>query len=202
MRVAIYARVSTQDQTTANQLPDVRRYIDARNWTITREYIDQGISGSRERRPALDALCTDARRRRFDVLLVWRLDRLGRSVSHLVGLLEELTALGIAFVSLNEGIDATTAAGRLQLHVLAAIAQFERDRIAERVRASLNRARAAGKRLGRPRKVPLAAGYRISVRDAARLWNVSPATAARRLSRGLTPETNPPATDGSFAPVL
>src|SRR5712671_3010348 len=102
------------------------------------------------RRPALDQLVTDARRRRFDVLVCWRLDRLGRSLRHLITLLEELQALGIAFVSLNEGIDATTPAGKLQMHILGAIAEFERARIAERVKAGLRRARADGKRLGRP----------------------------------------------------
>ena len=109
-----------------------------------------GASGTKDRRPALDALMKDAKRRRFDVLVVWRLDRLGRNLKHLVTLLEDVQAVGIAFVSLGEGIDCTTAAGRLQLHVLAALAEFERARIAERVRAGLARVRASGKRLGRP----------------------------------------------------
>jgi DNA invertase Pin-like site-specific DNA recombinase len=87
----------------------------------------------------LDALLADARRRRFDVLVVWRLDRLGRNLRHLITLLEDLQALGIAFVSLNEGIDATTPAGKLQMHILGAIAEFERARIAERVKAGLQR---------------------------------------------------------------
>jgi hypothetical protein len=99
------------------------------------EYIDRGVSGAKDRRPSLDRLVVDARRRRFDVLVVWRLDRLGRNLKHLVTLLEDMQAVGIAFVSLGEGIDCTTAAGRLQLHVLAALAEFERARIAERVRA-------------------------------------------------------------------
>src|SRR4249919_2306574 len=116
------------------------------------EFVDSGVSGAKDKRPALDALLKDARRRRFDVLVVWRLDRLGRNLRHLITLLEELNALGIAFVSLNEGIDATTPAGKLQMHILGAIAEFERARIAERVRAGLQRARAQGKRLGRPRK--------------------------------------------------
>ena len=96
------------------------------------EYIDKGVSGAKDRRPSLDRLVVDARRRRFDVLVVWRLDRLGRNLKHLVTLLEDVQAVGIAFVSLGEGIDCTTAAGRLQLHVLAALAEFERARIAER----------------------------------------------------------------------
>ena len=149
MRCAIYARVSTSEQTCDNQLIELRRYVEARGWTGT-EFVDSGVSGTKDRRPALDALMKDAKRRRFDVLVVWRLDRLGRNLKHLVTLLEDVQAVGIAFVSLGEGIDCTTAAGRLQLHVLAALAEFERARIAERVRAGLARVRASGKRLGRP----------------------------------------------------
>jgi len=99
------------------------------------------VSGAKERRPALDQLLADAKRRRFDVLVYWRLDRLGRSLKHLMTLLEDLQALGIAFVSLAEGIDATTPAGKLQMHLLGAIAEFERERIRERVLAGLQRAR-------------------------------------------------------------
>jgi DNA invertase Pin-like site-specific DNA recombinase len=119
---------------------------------------------------------------------VWRLDRLGRNLRHLITLLEELQALGIAFVSLNEGIDATTPAGKLQMHILGAIAEFERARIAERVKAGLQRARAAGKRLGRPRKLPSTIAVPGgSVRDAARIWGVSKSTAARWISGGQVP---------------
>src|ERR671931_2243231 len=119
MRAAIYARVSTFDQEPENQLGELRRYVTARGWTAV-EHVDRGISGAKDRRPALDGLLRDARRRRFDVLVVWRLDRLGRNLRHLIVLLEELQALGIAFVSLGEGIDTSTPAGRLQLHVLSA----------------------------------------------------------------------------------
>jgi DNA invertase Pin-like site-specific DNA recombinase len=182
MRAAIYARVSTFDQEPENQLAEIRRYINARGWNAV-EYTDRGISGAKDKRPALDRLLTDARRRRFDVLVVWRLDRLGRNLRHLITLLEELQALGIAFVSLNEGIDATTPAGKLQMHILGAIAEFERARIAERVKAGLQRARAAGRRLGRPRKVPSTIAVPGgSVRQAARIWGVSKSTAARWIS--------------------
>jgi DNA invertase Pin-like site-specific DNA recombinase len=127
--------------------------VQARGWTAV-EYVDRGISAAKDRRPALDAMLTAARRRKVDVVVCWRLDRLGRNLRHLVVLLEELQTLGVAFISLNEGIDATTPAGRLQMAVLGAIAQFERERIAERVKAGLARARAQGKRLGRPRRQP------------------------------------------------
>ena len=151
MRAAIYARVSTLDQQPENQLVEVRRYVQARDWTAA-EYVDRGVSGSKDRRPALAALVTDARRRRFDVLVCWRLDRLGRNLRHLITLLDELQALGVAFVSLAEGIDATTPAGKLQMHILGAIAEFERERIRERVMAGLARARREGKAAGAARE--------------------------------------------------
>src|SRR5262245_52996373 len=170
MRAAIYARVSTLDQEPENQLQELRRYVEARGWTAV-EYVDRGISGAKERRPALDGLVADARRRRFDVVVCWRLDRLGRNLKHLVTLLEELHAVGVAFVSLGEGIDCTTPAGKLQLHILAALAEFERERIRERVLAGLARARSQGKRLGRPRRGPVPVAVPGgSVRAAATVW--------------------------------
>ena len=184
MRAAIYARVSTLDQQPENQLAELRTYVQARGWSA-HEYSDKGISGTKEKRPALDALIRDAKRRRFDVLICWRLDRLGRSLKHLVTLLDELQVLGIAFVSLAEGIDATTPAGKLQMHILAAIAEFERARIAERVAAGLARARRNGTRLGRPEKVVsegvLGPVRGLPIREAARRLNVSPTTAHRWL---------------------
>ena len=187
-RAAIYARVSTLDQEPENQLAELRQYTAARGWTAT-EYVDQGVSGAKERRPALDQVIADARRRRFDVLVCWRLDRLGRNLKHLVTLLDELQALGVAFVSLGEGIDCTTPAGRLQLHILAALAEFERSRIAERVHAGLARARRQGKRLGRPRltRLPAQLPRRVTVRQAATAWGVSKSTAARWISQGTIP---------------
>jgi DNA invertase Pin-like site-specific DNA recombinase len=188
MRAAIYARVSTFDQEPENQLAELRRYVEARSWTAV-EYVDRGVSGAKDRRPALDTLVAQAKRRRFDVLICWRLDRLGRNLKHLITLLEELQALGVAFVSLAEGIDATTPAGKLEMHILGAIAEFERARIQERVRAGLARAKAQGKRLGRPRVHPVKAFDTdgLTVRAAARLWNVSKSTAARWLATGRSP---------------
>jgi DNA invertase Pin-like site-specific DNA recombinase len=170
MKSAIYARVSTIDQEPENQLQELRRYAQARGWAAV-EYVDRGVSGAKDRRPALDELIVDAKRRRFDVLICWRLDRLGRNLRHLILFLDELSALGVAFVSLAEGIDATTPAGRLQLHVLGAIAEFERARIAERVRLGMRRAKAQGKHLGRPRRnvtdEEIAAVDQLSLRKAA-----------------------------------
>lgn len=149
MRAAIYARVSTFDQEPENQLQELRRYCEVRGWTSI-EFVDRGISGAKDRRPALDELLAAAKRRKFDVVVCWRLDRLGRNLKHLVTLLDELQALGVAFVSMGEGIDCTTPAGKLQLHILVALAEFERGRIQERVKAGLARAKAQGVRLGRP----------------------------------------------------
>lgn len=182
MRCAIYVRVSTLDQEPENQLLELRRYVSARSWTAV-DYLDRGISGAKDRRPGLDQLVADARRRRFDVLVCWRLDRLGRNLRHLVILLEELQALGVAFVSLGEGIDATTPAGKLQMHILGAIAEFERARIAERIRAGLSRARAQGTRLGRrPHRISdqdLQRVSELSIRKAARVLGVPPSVLHR-----------------------
>ena len=182
MRAAIYARVSTLDQEPENQLQELRRYVQARGWEAT-EYVDHGVSGAKDRRPALDRLVTDAKRRRFDVLVCWRLDRLGRNLRHLILLLDDLQAIRVGFVSLAEGIDATTPAGRLQLHVLGAIAEFERARIAERVKAGLARAKARGQRLGRPvAEIPLERLQSVcglSLNEGARKLRVSVSTLKR-----------------------
>src|SRR5262245_46663300 len=131
MKAAIYARVSTFDQEPENQLQELRRYVEARGWASA-EYVDRGVSGAKDRRPSIDEMMPYAKRGKFDVVICWRLYRLGRNLKHLITLLDDRQCLGVGFVSLNEGIDATTAAGRLQMAVLAAIAAFERDRIVER----------------------------------------------------------------------
>lgn len=188
MRAAIYSRVSTTEQTVENQRIELTRYIDARGWSLAKEYADVGVSGAKGRRPALDQMITDAKRRRFDVLVCWKLDRLGRNLKHLITLLDDLQALGIAFVSLGEGIDATTPAGKLQMHILGAIAEFERARVAERVKAGLQRARMQGKRLGRPRTHPAVIDVPGgTVRAAAAVWGVSKTTAAKWIAAGRSP---------------
>jgi DNA invertase Pin-like site-specific DNA recombinase len=133
------------------QLRELREYCERRGWTVTGEYVDTGISGAKDRRPELDRLMSDAYKRRFDVIAVWKFDRFARSVSHLLGALDTFRVLGIEFVSLSESLDTATPAGRMVFTVLGAVAELERSLIAERVRAGLRNARAKGKRLGRPR---------------------------------------------------
>ena len=189
MKAAIYARVSTNDgrQTCDNQLLELRRYIEARGWEAV-EYVDSGVSGSRESRPALDDLMKAVHRRQVDAVVVFALDRLGRSLTHLVRIIEDWQNLGVSLVSLRDGLDLGSASGRLQMHILAALAQFERERIRERVLAGLQRARRQGTRLGRPRKVPTTVAIPgDSVRAAARTWGVSKSTAARWIATGRSP---------------
>jgi DNA invertase Pin-like site-specific DNA recombinase len=182
MRAALYVRVSTTDQHLDNQLDELKKYAQHRGWAETIVYSDR-VSGAKDRRPGLDDLLKAARRRQIDVVICWRLDRLGRSLRHLLNVLQELQALGVGFISLNEGLDATTPAGRLQMHLLGAFAEFERARIQERVLAGLARARREGKRLGRPprhitrRELELTA--LLSVRTAARELQVSPSQVHR-----------------------
>jgi len=150
-KVGLYARVSTNhSQDPETQLLALREYARARNLEIAGEYVDIGISGSKEKRPSLDRLMMHARRRCFDAILVARFDRFARSTRHLVLALEEFNALGIDFISLSECVDTSTPMGKLVYTVIAAVAELERSLIRERVVMGINRARASGKRLGRP----------------------------------------------------
>ena len=150
-RVALYARVSTcNGQDPEMQLRELREYASRRGWTVTSEYVDQGVSGSKESRPELNHLMADAHRRKFDAILVWKIDRFGRSLKHLVNALADLCAYGVAFISFRDNIDLSTPSGRLMFQIIGAMAEFERSLIQERVRAGLRNARAKGKRLGRP----------------------------------------------------
>ncbi len=149
-RIAIYARVSTTDQSTESQLLDLRRYTRERGWTIFKEYCDNGVSGTKDSRPALNVLMNDAKKRRFDVVLVWRFDRFARSTKHLILALEEFKNLGVDFVSFQENIDTSSPLGSAIFTIISAVAQLERDIIAERVKAGLRRAKENGKKLGRP----------------------------------------------------
>lgn len=168
VRTAIYARVSTANngQDPSMQTRELRDYCERRGWIIVGEYVDVGISGTKERRPELDRLMADAHRRRFDAILVWKLDRFGRSLRHLVNALAELEPRGIAFISLRDNLDLSTPSGRLMFQIIGAMAEFERALIAERVRAGMRNAKAKGHRIGRPAHVPLTDRLRVEIAEA------------------------------------
>jgi DNA invertase Pin-like site-specific DNA recombinase len=186
--VALYARVSTADQSCDLQLDDLRRYAKQR-FEIIREYIDSGVSGTQRHRPSLDALMLDAHKKRFDVVLVWKFDRFARSLKHLIDSLEDFAARGIDFVSYTEGVDTTTPSGCLLFHMVGAVAQFERDLIAERVRAGIAHAKAIGKHIGRPRatidveQVCKLRNQNLSLRKIAKILNVPVSRVRRGLAR-------------------
>jgi len=150
MKVALYARVSTHDQDPEVQLGALRAHAAQRGWQIVEEFVDHGVSGTKERRPALDRLMKAAWAGQRQVVLVWRFDRFARSVKHLVTALETFRALGVAFISLQEQLDTSTPIGQTLFTLIGAMAQLERDIIRERVKAGVERARARGIRLGRP----------------------------------------------------
>jgi DNA invertase Pin-like site-specific DNA recombinase len=195
MKVAIYARVSTvnkkepeKGQDPNLQLLPLREYCIARKLEIAGEYVDKGISGVKDRRPELDRLMEAARKRLIDCIIVWKLDRFGRSLKHLVTAIEELNNLGVAFVSYRENIDLSTPSGRLMFQMIAAMAEFERELIRERVVAGLVNARAKGKKIGRKGLAPMEIKKVIkiytedpsrSVRTVAKLAKASPASAGR-----------------------
>ena len=168
-RVAIYGRVSTESQSTDLQLSELNEYIVRRGWKLVGEYVDHGVSGSQESRPALNRLMNDAKQRRYDVVAVWRLDRFARSVKHVVVALSEFEALGITFVSLKDNLDLTTPSGRFMFQIIAAFGELERAIIAERVRAGLQNAKRRGKRLGRP-QVAVDPAHIGSLRSSGASW--------------------------------
>ena len=149
VRVAVYVRVSTDGQNTEGQETELKEYAKHRGWEVTRIYRDK-MSGAKSSRPALDELMVDAKKRKTDIVLVWRFDRFARSVSHLLQALESFRSVGIEFVSLSEQVDTSTATGKMVFTVLGAVAELERSLIGERVRAGLRNAKAKGTRLGRP----------------------------------------------------
>jgi DNA invertase Pin-like site-specific DNA recombinase len=152
VKIALYARVSTLDkgQDPTMQLRELREYCQRRGWTVTGEYVDVGVSGSKDSRPELNRLMTDAHRRNFDAVLVWRFDRFARSVSLLLRALETFKSQGIEFISYSEQMDTSTPTGKMIFTVLGAVAELERSLIVERVKAGVRNARSKGKRLGRP----------------------------------------------------
>ena len=147
-RAALYARVSTDTQNAGIQLDELREYAARRGWAV-KEFVDVGISGSKESRPQLNQLMGAVNRQEFDAVLVWKLDRLGRSLRHLVNTLAELESLGVAFISLRDSLDLTTPSGQLQFAIIGAMAQFERSLIQERVKAGMQRAKRNGRPIGR-----------------------------------------------------
>ena len=150
-RVVLYARVSTSlKQSPEMQLRELREYCQNRGWKVSGEFVDSGVSGSKDSRPQLDRLMADASRRRFDIVAVWKFDRFARSVSHLLRALETFRSLGIEFVSLSEQVDTSTPTGKMVFTVLGAVAELERSLTGERVKAGIRNARSKGKRLGRP----------------------------------------------------
>jgi DNA invertase Pin-like site-specific DNA recombinase len=202
MKAAIYARVSTANngQDPTMQTRELREYCERRGWAVAGEYVDIGISGTKEKRPELDRLLGEAHRRRFDAVVVWRFDRFARSVSHLLRALETFKSLGIEFVSLSEQVDTSTPTGKMVFTVLGAVAELERSLIVERVRAGLRNARAKGRCLGRPKKnvnaaeVAILRDSGVSWRKIARRMGVSART-ARRAGQ------NPPLKEASISAV-
>jgi DNA invertase Pin-like site-specific DNA recombinase len=151
-RVAFYVRVSTMDQNPETQLRELREYAERRGLTAREhEYVDHGVGGTKARRPALDRMLGDARRRRFDVLLVWSCDRLARSTKHFLQVLDELDSCGVQFISLREAFDTKGALGRAFLGIVAVLGEMERALLIERVRSGMARARAEGRQIGRAR---------------------------------------------------
>ena len=185
--VALYLRVSTSSQTTDNQRRELETYCKRQQWKISKVYEDAGVSGAKNDRPALNEILRDARKGKFDVVCVWKIDRLARSTIHLLNVLTELNNAGVGFVSTTQAIDTTTSYGKMVLTFLGAIAEFERDTICERVKAGLSRAKEQGVRLGRPR-VGFDVNEAIRLKKAGMSWsklagklNVSSATLRRTL---------------------
>ncbi len=178
VRAAIYARCSTHDkgQDPELQLVPLREYCQRRGFTIAGEYVDNGISGTKERRPQLDRLIEAARKRQVDLVIVWKLDRFGRSLKQLVMALEELSSLGVGFISYQDNLDLTTPQGRLMFHIIGSMAEFERELIRERVKAGLENARRKGKRLGRKPVAP------IDIEKAIRLHTQDPLLSIRTIA--------------------
>jgi len=199
--VCIYARVSTTNQSCDMKLHELRQYVQKREWQVFAEYVDTGFSGAAASRPELDRLLRDARLQKFDGVLVWKLDRWGRSVAHCVRSIQELVSLGIRFLSPNESIDTGTESpmSRFLLHLFAAFAEMEREIIRERVQAGVRNARAKGIALGRPQRV-----FRRDEAQRLRAQGASWRAIARTLSVPMSTvidacrSENPPARERRF----
>ncbi len=196
MRVAVYCRCSTAEQSVDLQRDELREYARTRCLTVVGEYSDAGVSGAKATRPALNRLLEDAHRRKFDAVLVWKLDRLGRSLSHLIRVVDQLGSLQIDLISLGDvGLDTTTSHGKLVFSIMGAVAEFERSLTIERTKAGMQAARRRGKRIGRPRvHVPVGEARRLldqgqSLSAVARELGVARTTLHRCLSERVTPSS-------------
>lgn len=188
-RAVIYARVSTLAQDETMQLEELRELAKRHKWDIVTEYIDKGVSGSKESREQLDKLMKDATRKKFDVVMVWKFDRFARSMKHLVTALDEFRVLGIDFVSHQEAIDTSTAMGRVMFGIIASMAEFERELIRERVKAGLEKLKRRGVKLGR-RETEFDVREAITLRNEGVSWGeiakrlgVSKTVVYRRLNK-------------------
>jgi DNA invertase Pin-like site-specific DNA recombinase len=188
-RCGIYARCSTDLQSTDNQLIELRRYVEQRGWEISKEYVDQGISGAKDRRPALDQLMADARKRKLDIVLVWKFDRYARSAQHLLNSLAEFRSLGVDFCSVQDAVDTTTPYGKAMFTVIGAMAELERELIRSRVIHGVQKARERGKHIGRPKvtfdlvRAKALASEGHSYVTIGRILGISRMTAARALAQ-------------------
>ena len=187
-KVALYCRVSTNHQDVQMQLTELRAVAAQREWDIVAEYVDEGISGSKTERPGLDQMMKDARTGKIDCVMIWRLDRLGRSLTHVIGLLDELSSMNVGFVSLKDsGIDSTSPSGRLLLQLLASFSEFEKNVIISRVRAGIRQAKSKGVHCGRPvvevdvRPAVALLNEGRSLKETSSILNVSRSTLRRRL---------------------
>ena len=179
-RAALYIRVSTLDQHPETQLHDLRQFASQRGLQIVREYTDHGFSGTKARRPALDELMEDARRHKFDVLMVWSIDRLARSTKHLLQTLDELNGRGIQFLSQREAIDTDGPLGRAIIVIVSAMAELERCIMIERVRAGMRRAKIEGRRIGR---APLKVDRVLLLQDRERGMTLNQLAKAHAISK-------------------
>lgn len=189
-RAAIYARVSTRDQNAHMQVREARELVARRGWTLVETYEDAGVSGKRSSRPALDRALVDARRRRFDVFIVWKTDRAFRSLVHLVQFIAELKAIGVSFVSVTEPFDDESPSGRAMMQMLGVLAEFERECMLERTHAGIAAARARGVHLGRKARridglelAPHLIAFGVSERDCARMLEVPRSTLKSRTTK-------------------
>lgn len=174
--ISLVMEASDVDWDPELQLMPLREYCNSRKFEVMGEYIDNGVSGADDRRPSLDLLMDDVKKRRVDVIVVWKLDRFGRSLRQLVMALEELSGLGVGFISLQDNLDLTTPQGRLMFHITAAMAEFERELIRERVKAGIMNARRKGTRLGRKPIPP------IDLERIAALYNKNPDLSVRQIT--------------------